>query len=161
PQLQFTSTGVIVPTEAAILAGVQADMNAAFGGNLNASLETPQGQLASSQAAIIAASYAAMLNLVNSIDPAYASGRMQDAIGRLYFITRNPPEATVIQILCSGLTGITIPVGALVQDVSGNIYSCTQSGTIPAGGSIPLPFACTTVGLVSVPSSVTIYQTVS
>ena len=161
PALQFTPTGLVVPTEAAILAGVQQDMNAAFGGNLNANLETPQGQLASSQAAIIAASYAAFLDIANNIDPAYSSGRFQDAIGRIYFLTRNPPEATVIQVSCFGLTGLTIPVGALVQDSLGNLYSCTQAGIIPGGGYITLPFACNTVGQVSVPSSVSIYQTIS
>src|ERR1019366_8568799 len=153
PPLQFTPAGVVVPSEIDILAAVQADMNAVFGGNLSANLETPQGQIASSTTAIIAASYAAMLNLANNLDPAYASGRFQDAIGRFYFITRNPPEATVIQVSCSGLTGVTIPVNALVQDTVGNLYSCTQAGTIPNGGSITLPFACTTIGTVSVPSS--------
>lgn len=161
PPLLITSTGVVVPTEAAILAGVQQDMNAAFGGNLNQNLETPQGQMASSQTAIIAASYASFAAIANNIDPAYSSGRFQDAIGRIYFLTRLPPEPTVLQITCSGLTGVTIPVGALVQDSSGNIYSCTQAGTIPALGYVTLPFSCTTVGLVAVPASVTIYQTIT
>ena len=161
PQIQFPPTGPVVPTEADILVGVQEDINTAFGGNLNPNLETPQGQLATSQSAIIAASYAAFINLANNFDPAYASGRFQDAIGRIYFLTRLPPQATVIQVSCYGLTGVTIPVGALVQDTLGNIYSCTQAGIIPTGGYITLPFACSTVEAVSVPSSVTIYQTVS
>ena len=88
----FPPTGPVVPTEAEILVGVQEDINAAFGGNLNPNLETPQGQLATSQSAIIAANYAAFINLANNFDPAYASGRFQDAIGRFYFLTRNPAQ---------------------------------------------------------------------
>ena len=54
PQPVLTDTGFQAPTQQQILAGVLADLNAAFGGNLNISnLESPQGQLASSMAAII------------------------------------------------------------------------------------------------------------
>jgi len=161
PQIQFPPTGPVVPTEADILVGVQEDINTAFGGNLNPNLETPQGQLATSQSAIIAACYAAFINLANNFDPAYASGRFQDAIGRFYFLTRNPAQATVLQVNCFGLTGATIPVSALIQDPAGNLYACTQAGIIPASGYIALPFACTILGAISVPSSVVIYQTVS
>ena len=45
PAIVFSATGLVLPDESAILAGVQADMNAAFGGNMNAGLSTPQGQL--------------------------------------------------------------------------------------------------------------------
>ena len=53
PAIQFTTAGIVVPEESAILTGVQEDINAAFGGNLNfTNLNTPQGQLASSWAAV-------------------------------------------------------------------------------------------------------------
>ena len=161
PQIQFTPTGTVVPTEAAILLGVQQDWNAAFGGNLNANLETPQGQLETSQAAMISVCYGALAYLVNMMDPAYAAGRFQDAIGRYYNLTRNPPQSTVIQVSCSGLTGVTIPVGAELDDPLGNLYSCTQAGVIPTGGSITLPFSNNVSGAIAVPSSVSIYQTIS
>ena len=161
PQIQFTATGPVVPTAAQILAGVQADMNAAFGGDLNANLNTPQGQLASSYAAMISVCYGALAYISNNTDPAFASGRFQDAIGRFYNISRNPPVSTSIQVTCAGLTGVVIPVGAQVSDVLGNIYSCTQTGTIPAIGSITLPFANNVAGAIAVPSSVSIYQTIS
>ena len=62
PPLEFTPAGVVLPQESAVLAGVQADYDAAFGGGLNPALETPQGQLASSQAAIIADKNAELLH---------------------------------------------------------------------------------------------------
>ena len=75
PVIAFAPTGPVIPVESAILAGVQADMNAAFGGNLNPSLTTPQGQLATSLAAIIANKNAEIAYYLNQTDPATASGR--------------------------------------------------------------------------------------
>ena len=43
PQIEFTDQGAVLPEESAILAGVQADINAAFGGGVNSGLTTPHG----------------------------------------------------------------------------------------------------------------------
>lgn len=162
PAPAFTPAGLVIPAESAVLAGVQADYNAAFGGNLNPALNTPQGQLASSTAAIVADANDTFALFVNQVDPANAAGFMQDAVGYLYFMTRNPGLPTVVQATCSGGTGTVIPLGALAQDTGGNLYSCTQSGTIPAGGSIVLPFAALVDGPTAcAPGALsTIYQSV-
>lgn len=146
PSVTFGPTGFIAPTEPAILAGVLADFNAAFGGNMNTSLATPQGQLATSLAALIGDADQTFAYYTNQVDPAYAQGRMQDAIGRIYFMTRNPAEPTVVSCLCVGLQDTVIPVGALATDTGGNIYFAVDGGTIPAGGSITLSFANTVPG---------------
>ena len=157
PDVTFTPTGLVLPAESDILAGVQADMNAAFGGNLSPALSTPQGQLASSTAAIVGAKNNLFAKFVNQIDPATASGFMQDAIGRLYFLDRLPATSTTVQVLCTGLAGVVIPVGALVADASGNQYACTGAGTIPAGGSISLTFAAVKAGPIAcAPGAITI-----
>ncbi|MHB8915614.1 MAG: baseplate J/gp47 family protein [Thiobacillus sp.] len=150
-----------MPTDAQILAGVQADINAAFGGNLNPSLETPQGQLATSETAIIADKNAQIALLVNQVDPNFAAGRMQDAIGNLYDMTRIPGAGTLLQVSCSGLINTVIPAFSIVVDGSGNQYASTIAGTIPASGSITIPFACTAFGPTPVPSSLTIYQEIN
>lgn len=141
PAIEFTPTGLVIPQESAVLAGVQADMNAAFGGNLNPALETPQGQLASSTAAVIGEKNADFAYFVNQVDPATASGFMQDAIARIYFLDRLPATPTVVAVTCLGLEGVVIPAGALVADVNRNLYACLQTAVIPAGGSIVLSFA--------------------
>jgi len=130
-----------MPTEEQILAGVTADINDALGGNLNPGLTTPQGQIASTETAIIGDKNAEFAWFTNQVDPAYNEGRMQDAIARIYFISRNPALPTVVQLTCTGLTNASIPIGALARDTSGNIYVCQQAGTIPIGGSIVLQFA--------------------
>ncbi|WP_179280547.1 baseplate J/gp47 family protein [Bordetella genomosp. 1] len=149
PRVQFTPAGLVLPQESEILAGVQADMDNAFGGGLNPALETPQGQLASSTTAIIGSKNNEFASYVNQVDPSFAAGRMQDAIGRIYFLDRKPGTATAVIATCTGLTGATIPVGARAQAVDGNIYICTQSGTIPLGGSVDLPFVCSVNGPIS------------
>ena len=140
PKLKFTTAGVTVPAETDVLAGVQADMNAAFGGGLNPALETPQGQLASSQAAIIGDKNNEIAYFVNQVDPQYSDGRFQDAIGRIYFLTRKPATPTVVQATVNGLAGTVIPGGTLAQDTSGNTYACSGNVTIGATGSATAEF---------------------
>ncbi|WP_048996451.1 baseplate J/gp47 family protein [Burkholderia multivorans] len=161
PSVQFNTTGVVLPAEADILSGVQADINSAFGGGVNPALNTPQGQLAQSFAAIIGDKNNQIAEIANQVNPDYADGRWQDAIGRIYFLDRNPAQPTVLQVTCVGLSGTVIPVGATVSDANGNLYACTTAGTIPAGGSITLQFSALVAGPTPVPATVSIYQAIS
>jgi hypothetical protein len=163
PPITFnTATGFTGPTQQDILTGVQADFDAAFGGGLNQSLSTPQGQLASSLTAVIAQANDTFIALTNQTNPNFASGVFQDAIAQLYFLQRNSSEPTVVQATCSGGTGVVINAGALGLAEDGNIYTCTQGGTIPVGGSIVLPFACNVPGPIVCPAGTlnVIYQTI-
>lgn len=140
PKLKFTTAGVTVPAETDVLAGLQADMNAAFGGGLNPALETPQGQLASSQAAIIGDKNNEIAYFVNQVDPQYSDGRFQDAIGRIYFLTRKPATATAVTATLTGLPGTVVPAGTLAQDTSGNTYACSADATIAVTGTVNAEF---------------------
>lgn len=162
PAITWVNGSPVLPAESAILAGVQADQSAAFGGGMNMQLSAPQGQLAQSQTAIIGDKNSQIAYIANQIDPATSSGQWQDGIGQLYFLTRLSAQPTTLQISCVGANNTPIPVGAKIQ-ANGNIYSCTTAGTIPAGGSITLPFACLTTGPVPVPGSnqAQIYQAIS
>ncbi len=154
--------GFIAPSEADILAGILGDFNEAFGGNLNTALETPQGQLSTSLAAVLGYANDLFAFYVSQVDPAYSSGRMQDAIGRIYFLERKAAEPTTVQCVCTGAAGVIIPTGALALGADGVIYRCTAGGTISGAGNVTLPFACTVDGPVSCPISnvSTIYQSV-
>lgn len=166
PGLTFTDRGFEAPSEASVLAGVQTDINAAFNGDVNPALNTPQGQLATSTTAVIGEKNSSLVNLFNQFDPAYASGRAQDALGRIYFISRNPAQPTVVEALCTGGQGVIIPAGATARAADGLIYTCTD-GTdpvtgIPATGNITLTFACNTNGPIACPagSLTTIFQAI-
>lgn len=163
PSFTFGPNGFQAPSGPAVLTGVQSDIDAAFGNTLNYQLTTSQGQLASSEAAIISNTYGTFQYYTQQVDPAYSTGRMQDAIGRIYFLERDPAEPTSLQISCVGGAGTPIPVGLLIIDSSNNLYQCTTPGTIPALGSITLQFDCTLPGPVAVPAAngVKIYQGVN
>ncbi|CAB5155589.1 Baseplate protein J-like [uncultured Caudovirales phage] len=163
PPIQFTDAGIVLPVESAILAGVQADINSAFGGGTNPSLETPQGQLASSETAIIADKNNQFAYFTNQIDPDYASGAWQDAIGRIYFLTRNPATSTSVSCTLTGISGTVIPAGALAKDVSGNTYANAGDVTIGSGGTVTATFNNVATGPISCASNslTKIYQSIS
>jgi hypothetical protein len=166
PPPTFGPKGFIPPTELAILAGRQADWNSAFGTVLNFGTPTnptPQGQIAASETASIGNANDNFALLANSVDPAFAKGRYQDGIGRLYFLTRIPDSSTVAQgCVCTGLPKTEIPIFALARALDGNLYYCVSGGTIPIGGSITLDFACQTTGPIPCPQNTLnkIYRTI-
>lgn len=161
PQITFGPTGPQAPTEAQILAGVQADILAAFGGNLNMAQTTPQGQLSVSMAAIIGNVYGQFIGLSNMFDPAFAQGRYQDALARIYFLRRNPALPTTFSAVCSGLPNVVIPAGTQIQDTAQNTYISTAPGTIGPSGNVTIPFANSVAGPIAVPNSVTPFQAIS
>lgn len=152
PGLVLTDKGWVAPSEQDVLNGVQADIDIAFGGGVNPALNTPQGQIATSTTAIIGEVNDSVVLQFNQVDPAFASGRMQDAIGRIYFISRKPGQPTVVQAVCNGGQGVIIPAGALAKAADGNIYTCTDGGEIPASGNITLTFACNVQGPIPCPA---------
>jgi hypothetical protein len=163
PAIQFTPNGVVLPTDAAILAGVQSDQQRAFGGNLSLSLSSPQGQLAQSLAAVVSDKNAEIAEIVNQVDPANAAGVMQDAIGAIYFMKRIAASGTLVAGTCSGLAGTVIPAGAIAQDTAGNQYQLLSAVTIGSSGSVVGQFQCLTTGPIACPidSLTTIYKAIS
>lgn len=137
PEIEITATGLKLPTELDILKGVLADFNTAFGGNLNLNLETPQGQLASSLAAIIADKNNQIAWLANQVHPDYAEGFMQDAIAKIYFLERKQATDSVVTCEFMGLAGTRIPKGFIVKDTLGNNWVLQQNISILAGGTVP------------------------
>lgn len=159
PPPTFGPTGFSIPAAADVLAGRTADIQAAFGGKLNFTTSTggvtnptPQGQLAASDAAIINDKNATFLKYTQQVDPAYADGRMQDGIARIYFITRNPALPTVVGATCTGKPGVLIPTGATATATDGTTYLCTGGAQIPSGGSILLQFAAAITGPIACPA---------
>ena len=146
PPIVWTPEGVVLPTDAAILAGRQEDIDNAFGGGVNPALETPQGQIASSDSAIISDKNSAIAYIANQVDPLYAEGRFQDAIGRIYFMTRQAAVSTVVIATIGGLPGTYIAAGALALDTSQNVYQLLGAVTIGSGGTIPAEFANVATG---------------
>ena len=152
PNPTFDDKGFRVPTEPQVLAAVLTDLQACFGGGLNPALETPQGQLASTATAIISDKNDQFVLLTQNVDPSYASGRMQDGIARIYFLTRYPARGTVVSATCRGLPGTVIAAGAQALATDGNFYSSTVTGTIGTNSTVVIPFQCNTNGPIPCPT---------
>lgn len=153
PPVQFAPAGLVVPQESAILTGVVADIDDAFGGGVNPAPETPQGQLAASISAIVADSNAVLAEFVNQVNPDTASGFMQDAIARIYFLDRQPAAPTVVICECVGNAGTVIPAGAQAADTNGNLYTSLEAATIPPAGTVTASFANSVDGPIPCPAN--------
>lgn len=162
PAVSFSTSGLDVPDEADILAGRLTDLANALGTSMSKDLTTPQGQIAVSDTAIIADKNNQLLAIVNQINPDLASGRFQDAIGRIYFLERISATGTTVTATCTGLVGRTIPAGSLAQDTNGYIYESVDAGEIGSDGSVNIVFKNRTTGPIACPSGALnqIYQAV-
>ena len=152
PAPTFGTRGFVAPTTAAVLTGVRSDINAAFGGALNMDDATPQGQLAVTETAVIDSANATFVHYTNQVDPAYSTGRMQDAIARIYFLTRNPALPTLVDCVCTGLEGVIIPAGSIATAEDAGLYLATEDGTIGVGGTVTITFAAQIPGPTPCPS---------
>lgn len=147
PKLTITYQGVTVPQAAVIRAGVLADYNVAFGGNLNiTSSATPQAHIADNLTQDITDANSAVAAVVAGVDPATSEGRFQDAVGRIYFLERKGATSSVVLATVTGQPGSVLSSGALARDVNGLYWSSSGSVTFPVGGVATVEFACTTPG---------------
>lgn len=148
------ATGFYADDTATVRAAVAADWVAAFHKDgqvdLNTDPETPAGQLIDSQTAAVTEKDTELLYLCNQFDPAKNEGIFQDALARVYFITRKPAAPSRAVITVRGLTGTVIPVNAQVMSTADDTaWQNTAAFTIGADGTGSGIFECTTEGLIS------------
>lgn len=162
PSVTFSDTGIAVPDEIDILNGRLTDLDTAMGGGMSKSLTTPQGQIAMSDTAIIGDKNDNLAWLVNQINPDFAEGRMQDAIGQIYFIDRIAAIGTTVTATCTGLVGTAIPANSIAQDDSGYLYYSLADAVIPASGSVDVVFQNQAPGPIACPIGAlnTIYRAI-
>jgi len=166
PTPTFTPTGLVVPAEQDVLAGVQADWVSSFalsGKTLSTELTTPQGQLESSQSFMVEAWFAAMAQIIANVDPMTSSGVYQDALGRIYFLTRQAATFATVQAVVTGTPGATLPAGSQAVSSDGSIWATTADAVYSSGpGTASVTFQALVAG--SVPAAgvndLKIYQAV-
>lgn len=145
----FTPAGLSVPTEPQILDGMFADYVSAFaasGKSLNTELTTPQGQLVQSQSYMLAQLNAAMAQLIAAVDPSTSYGAFQDALGQIYFLTRQPATSATVQATVFGVVGQTLAAGAQVRSADGTIWVSQSEVTFNPAGQADVGFTATTAG---------------
>ena len=156
PPLQITDTGIKAPPTNEVIDGVWEMFKNAFGKDMNTAMNTPQGQLVTSLAAIITDERNQMINLLNQFDPRYAQGIWQDGLGYIYFMTRKQATHSSVEIVLTGLAGTTIAAGTLFNDVNGNTWQTTQKTIIGNDGSATAHALCTRSGIVeAAPDTIT------
>ena len=148
------ATGFYADDTETVRAAVAADWVAAFHKDgqvdLNTDPETPAGQLIDSQTAAITEKDTELLYLCNQFDPAKNEGVFQDAIAKIYFLSRKAATPSTTTITVRGLSGTVIPVNAqIMSSADDTIWQNVAAFTIGADGTGSGVFRCTTEGLIS------------
>ncbi len=116
---------------------------------LNTEPETPQGQLIDSITELIVRQDNEMLYLCNMFNPLKAEGIWQDALAKIFFLTRHPAINSAAMIKCTGRAGTFIPNGAQIRsDIDGTQWTAVKGGNITADGVVTLKFECNTAGAI-------------
>lgn len=136
PDIKFTPEGLVLPTEQEILNALFDVFDKAFSTELNRNLETPQGQIITALTAIIADKNNQIAWLANNLDPLYSDGRMQDAIGNIYFLTRKGQINSTAICEFSGMPGTTIPANFELIDTNNNQWFLKKSVSILQNGTV-------------------------
>jgi hypothetical protein len=157
PKPTVTDKGIIAPPSEEVLQGLWAMFVAAFGPDIAQVLNTPQGQMSTSLTASFRDRDDQMVQLMNQIDPQYSTGIWQDAIARLYFLTRQGVTRSTAQVTFFGLAGSVIPQGFQVQDQAGNVWVLKAQATIQVNGEVVATVECQVLGAISAsPNTITI-----
>ncbi len=115
--------------------------------DLNTAPETPQGQLIDSQVASIHQKDSELAFLAQQFNPKTASGIWQDALAKIYFITRKPAISSSAVCTLTGLQNTVIPQGAQIKSTyDQTLWTLTEDVTIGADGTAQATFTCDTEG---------------
>lgn len=151
------SVGFSVDDVATVRAAVAAEWKAAFretdAAELNTDPETPAGQIVDSETAAVAQKDSELLLLANQFNPLKAEGLMQDALAKLYFITRQPASFGAAECDCRGRPGTVIPAGAQIRSETDNtLWSCAAAVTVGKGAHVTARFVCSESGPIAAPA---------
>jgi uncharacterized phage protein gp47/JayE len=120
---------------------------------INTEAESPAGQIIDSQAVLVTAKDSELVELMNQFDPRKADGIFQEALAAIYFLTRKTAQPTVVECVCTGLQGTTIPAGSMIQNDDGYKLTSVGAVTIPPSGSINVEFQTVDVGAIPIPAN--------
>lgn len=117
--------------------------------DLNTDPETPQGQLIDSQTAAIHQKDVELAFLAQQFNPQTASGRWQDALAKIYFISRKPAINSTCVCTLTGINGTTVTAGALIRSTyDQTLWSLNGDATIGSDGTTTATFTCQSEGAI-------------
>ena len=117
---------------------------------LNVSVDSPAGQLIDSQTAAIVQKDSELLFLAQQFNPLTAEGQWQDALGKIYFLTRHQAIASTVTARCLGVPGTAITRGSKIRSVvDGTDWELQETIVINDASYADGVFACTKTGPIS------------
>lgn len=163
---QDTLAGIITVDTSAIQAGVEAEIKAIFGNDIDLTPETPQGRLVevltAERAGVVGfnAANASQLNLT------YATGLFLDAVGSYFGVTRVGQSQSRVFASVTGVAGTVIPAGSVVKSDAGDEFYAENAITLPIIGAYFLSveygsIPCEIGTLTTIVSSVLGWETVN
>ena len=159
--IEFTETGIVIKDTSLIYADVMADIIAAF--NLKSKIitdseQTPQGQIATSMSDIINNKNLEIVSIANQLDVDKNSGIFQDMLYKIFGLTRNPANPTLVTCTVTGISGITIygkneTNPSRASDTAGNTYVAQTTTVIGSGGTATVIFENEVGGATACPAN--------
>ncbi len=133
-----TRTGIVVPSDADVLAGIQTKFQEIFGTDIDLSPETPVGRLIEAFAVLVKTTLGVTAQNANQFNLNEATGIYLDAIAQMYNLTRIPSTKTRITIKCyfsdnGAMLGLTIPTGSLVMCSANGAFFRTDAPIVNEG----------------------------
>ena len=117
--------------------------------DLNTDPETPQGQVIDSETAAIHQKDVELAFLAQQFNPLTASGKWQEALGKIYYIDRKPAINSSAVCTLTGADGTTVTAGALIRSsYDQTLWALNEDATIGADGTTTATFTCQSEGAI-------------
>jgi uncharacterized phage protein gp47/JayE len=144
---QITSTGIVAPTYADILAELQNFYWSIYGSDADLSSDSQDGQFLSILAQIIYDTNMVLVTAYNGFSPTYAQGAGLSSLVKINGIARLVPSNSQAVVELVGQAGTTISNGQIGDNLGLNTkWNLPALVVIPLTGSIEVTATCTTAG---------------
>ena len=118
--------------------------------DLNTDPETPQGQLIDSQTAAIHQKDSELAFIAQQFNPKTASGKWQDALGKIYFLERKQAINSSAVCTLNGTNGTVVAAGVQIRSsYDQTLWALNDTVTIGETGTASGVFTCQTAGAIS------------
>ena len=119
----LTDSGIIVPNDSEVLAGIQTKFQEIFGTDIDLSAETPVGRLIETMSIVVKTTLGVTAQSANQFNVYDATGIYLDAIGQIYDLKRTGATRSRMTVKCYFTSDrapgdVIIPAGSLIMSGS-------------------------------------------
>jgi hypothetical protein len=150
PTTQITSTGVVVPDCADVLAGIQDLFGSIYGADTVLNPNTQDEQMLAIFAQAISALNQLAAAVYNAYSPVYAQGAGLSALVLINAIRRLVPTYSTCTVTLTGTANTVINNGQVGDNQNlGTVWDLPSTVTIGTGGTVTVTATCTTPGAIN------------